>query len=62
MAKSILRYEVKPAQDVPGGYFVEAIDYDDEGQCYRAMFYGPKAKERAEEYATLKNAGVLVAS
>ena len=36
-------------------YRVEAIDYDDDGQVYVAIFSGPKAKERAEEYANFKN-------
>lgn len=34
---------------------VEGIDYDNEGQCYVAIFSGPGAKERAKEYARFKN-------
>ena len=37
-------------------YRVEAIDYDGEGQVYVAIFTGPAAKQRAEEYAGLENA------
>jgi hypothetical protein len=39
----------------PGDWRVEAIDHDNEGQIYVAIFSGPEAQERAEEYAALKN-------
>ncbi len=55
-----LHYEVAES-NVPGEFRVEAIDYENDGECYVAIFSGPKAKERAEEYATLKNVGVAVA-
>lgn len=51
-----LEYEVVPSHSTFGEYCVEAIDYEDEGKVYVAIFSGPSAKERAEEYATLKNA------
>jgi hypothetical protein len=34
---------------------VEANDYRNEGVVYVAIFSGPHARERAEEYAALKN-------
>jgi hypothetical protein len=34
---------------------VEAIDYNDDGVVYVAVFTGPKAEARAEEYANFKN-------
>jgi hypothetical protein len=39
----------------PGDWRVEAIDFDDEGKVYVAIFSGPDAQARAEEYAELKN-------
>ena len=35
---------------------VEAVDFDNEGAVYVAIFSGPEARERAEEYAAWKNA------
>lgn len=53
-----LTYDVVPSQSDPTRteWRVEAIDFSDEGKCYAAIFFGPLAKERAEEYAALKNA------
>ena len=48
-AKTKLEYEVVPGRDAPGEWRVEAIDYDNEGQVYVAIFSGPGAQERAEE-------------
>jgi hypothetical protein len=56
-----LLFEVVPSKDVPREWRVEAVDHEDDGQIYVAIFSGPKAKERAEEYAALKNARVAVA-
>ena len=51
-----LEYEVIRSRDAVADdeYRVEAIDYDHDGQVYVAIFYGPDAKERAEEYAAFK--------
>ena len=49
-----MRYEVKRDDVVPDQCRVEAIDYDNEGVCYVAIFSGPKATERAIEYAEWK--------
>lgn len=50
-----LQYEVVRSRDVPdeSEYRVEAID-ERTGECYVAIFSGPRAKERAEEYVALK--------
>lgn len=40
----------------PGDWRVEAIDFDNEGVVYVTIFLGPEARERAEEYAAIKNA------
>ena len=53
--KRELKYEVVESRGVKGEWRAEAIDFDDEGQCYVVLFSGPHAKERAEEYATWKN-------
>jgi len=38
----------------PGDWRVEAVDFEDEGKVYVAIFSGPNAQERAEEYAEWK--------
>jgi hypothetical protein len=48
-------YEVAPSVGVVNEWRVEAIDRDSEGEIYVAMFSGPKAKQRAEEYAAWKS-------
>ena len=40
----------------PNDWRVEANDYENEGAVYVAIFSGPDAKERAKEYAGIKNA------
>lgn len=46
-----MQYEVVADRTIPESYRVEAIDYENDGACYVAIFSGPLAKERAEEYA-----------
>ena len=46
-------YEVGESQDYPDHWQVEAID--DEGRVFIGRFSGPKAQERAREFADLKN-------
>ena len=36
------------------GWVVEAIDFDNDGEVYRALFTGPAAEQRAREYAEWK--------
>lgn len=55
----MLEYEIRASRDVPDEYRVEAID-ERTGECYVAIFSGPNAKGRAEEYAALKNARVAI--
>ncbi len=47
-------YEVFEDRQSPGDWRVEAINIDGDGECYVAIFSGPQAKERAEEYAEWK--------
>jgi hypothetical protein len=42
----------------PGDYRVEAIDRAGDAEVYTAVFIGPDAKMRAEEYAGWKNASL----
>jgi hypothetical protein len=46
--------EIAERSDLPGMWTVEAVDTGSEGEIYQALFTGPKAKERAYEYALLK--------
>ncbi len=52
-----LEHEVIEAKESVGGdtWNVEAIDHAGEGEIYMASFIGPKARERAAEYARFKN-------
>lgn len=52
-------YECAPSRLTPDEWVVEAIDHESEGEVYAALFSGPGAKERAEEYATWKNAAYV---
>lgn len=49
-----LEYEVAQDRNNPAAWRVEAIDYDGDGAIYVAVFTGPEAKQRAEEYAAFK--------
>jgi hypothetical protein len=52
---SDLTYETVPDLIERDTYRVEAINHASEGECYVAIFSGPLAKGRAEEYAAWKN-------
>lgn len=41
--------------DDPTCWRVEAIDDEGEGDCYLAIFTGPRSEERAKEYAGRMN-------
>lgn len=49
-----MNYEVQQSRLTPDEWVVEAIDHESEGEVYAALFSGPGAKERAEEYAAWK--------
>jgi hypothetical protein len=42
-----------------GGWVVEAINFDRDGEVYRTLFTGPEAETRAREYADWKSATAL---
>lgn len=48
-------YEVAPARDARDEWIVEAINHEGDGEIYIARFSGPRARERATEYAEWKN-------
>lgn len=50
-----LQYETIEDNRHPGDYRVEAIDMESEGEVYTAIFTGPDARARAQEYADWKN-------
>lgn len=56
MASMMDVYEVLEHPDFPGQWNVERID-PESGECEVAMFTGPRAEERAREYAGWMNAG-----
>lgn len=47
-----MQYEVVHYKDAE--WAAEACDLDS-GDCYRVLFIGPQAQERAREYAAWKN-------
>jgi hypothetical protein len=53
-------YRVIRSANVPdeSEWRVEAINYDGDGEVYLAIFSGPSARERAEEYAAFKTSRV----
>lgn len=52
-----MNYETVESRHYPGHWHVEAIDSD--GRVHVAIFSGPNAKARAQEYADWKNSEVL---
>lgn len=51
----IMKYEVKESQERPGAYLAVAVNEENEGQVYQALFSGPESQKRAEEYVRWKN-------
>ena len=51
---SELKYHAFQSTNHIGEWRVEAFEYP-EGLCYVAIFTGPNAEDRAEEYAAWKN-------
>lgn len=46
--------EVVERKSLPGSWTVEAIDYLNDGSIEQAIFIGPNAQARCEEYAEIK--------
>jgi len=53
-----MKYEIKESKEYPGDWTVGAVEDPPEGDgdIYLAIFSGPLARERAEEYEKFKNA------
>lgn len=49
-----MRYEVIEDRTSPHDWRAEAADMDGDGAVYVAIFSGPDARQRAEEYAAWK--------
>lgn len=52
-----MRYEVKKDGTYRDHWLVEAINFEEDGEVYTAMFYGPDALLRATEYVAWKERG-----
>ena len=50
-----MRYEVEQSPKHPEEYLAVAVNEDSKGERYVALFTGPDAQRRAEEYAEWKN-------
>ncbi len=50
-----MKHEVFEAEDGSGDYIAEAIALPGEGEIFTAVFSGPDAKNRAQEYAAWQN-------
>lgn len=46
-----MKYDVLPDPTYPDHWRVEAINEQGDGECYVAVFSGPRCEERAKEYA-----------
>ena len=51
-----LRYELVQCEGSVNVWRVEAIDEENEGVIYMALFSGPDARAKAQEYAAWKSA------
>ena len=49
-----LEVSVEERKDAPGAWTVEAINMAGDGEIYQAIFVGPDARGRAQEYARTK--------
>jgi hypothetical protein len=50
-----MKYEVKPSAEQPGAYVAVAVNEASHNEIFSAVFSGPNAQQRAEEYADWKN-------
>lgn len=55
MNSSDLKFEVARSRDADDEWRVEAINHAGDGEVFVALFSGPRAMERALEYADWKN-------
>jgi hypothetical protein len=55
-----MKYEIKESDNRSGEYLAVAVNEDSGGEVFSALFSGPDAKRRAEEYAAWKNSQLEV--
>jgi hypothetical protein len=55
-----MKYELKKSEDRSGDYMAVAVNEDSHGEVFSALFSGPDAKKRAEEYVAWKNSQLEV--
>jgi hypothetical protein len=50
-----MRYDVARSEEAPFDWVASAVNDEGDGEIYVAVFSGPRAKERAAEYAEWMN-------
>jgi hypothetical protein len=50
-----MKYEVKESKERSGEFLATAINEASQNEIFSALFSGPNAKQRAEEYAAWQN-------
>ena len=55
-----MKYEVKESKDRSGEFLAIAVNEANDNEMFSALFSGPDAKQRAEEYAEWKNSQLEV--
>jgi hypothetical protein len=55
-----MKYEVKQSEQRSADYVAVAVNDTSRGEVFSALFSGPDARERAEEYAAWKNSELEV--
>lgn len=56
-----MRYAIRESKYSPGTWIVQAMDLADGDYPQRTLFSGPEARQRAEAYASEKNAALIAA-
>jgi hypothetical protein len=55
-----MKYEVKESEERRGDFLAVAVNEASQNEVFSALFCGPDAKQRAEEYAAWKNSQLEV--
>jgi hypothetical protein len=55
-----MKYEVKESEECRGDFLALAVNEASHNEVFSALFCGPDAKQRAEEYAAWKNSQLEV--
>ena len=55
-----MKYEVKESKERSGEFLATAINEASQNEIFSALFSGPNAKQRAEEYAAWQNSQLEV--